>query len=401
MASLPLEIADLIREHGADYVASRGGRIPTSHWRVLRQIASCRTASLGGHLEKCDSCGHQNIAYNSCRNRHCPKCQAAARFRWLENRQRDLLPVEYFHVVFTMPKEISALALCNKELIYSTLFQTSAETLQTVSRDPKHLGADLGVLSILHTWGQNLQHHPHIHCVVPGGGLTSDRSQWISCRKGFLFPVHVLGRLFRGKFLARLRQFFDSGQLEFVGATEQFKNPKSFQRLLSAAYQKNWVVYSKPPFGGPEQVLKYLARYTHRVAIANSRLISMNSGNITFAWKDYAKGCSKRRMTLSATEFLRRFLLHVLPKGFVRIRSYGFLSNRCRRTRIECIRRLLVPNNELSRDEETSEHDESASHRPCPECKKGLMHIIGIVIPDMARFLVANKYTQSFHNPDI
>ena len=400
MATLPLEVADIIREYRSDFVASRGGKIPTAHWRVLRHIASCRTASLGGHLEACDSCGHQAIAYNSCRNRHCPKCQASARFRWLENRQRDLLPVEYFHVVFTLPKEISTLALCNKELLYSALFQASAETLQAVARNPKYLGANLGVLSILHTWGQNLQHHPHVHCVVPGGGLTPDRSQWLSCRKGFLLPVRVLGRLFRGKFLARLREFYDQGRIVFAGSTSQSKSPKAFQKLLSKVYRKNWVVYSKPPFGGPEQVLKYLARYTHRVAIANSRLISMTDGNVTFAWKDYAKGCGRRKMTLSASEFLRRFLLHVLPKGFVRIRSYGFLANRCRRDRIACIRRLLMPNTEINYTEEPKGQDDGDTARPCPACKKGIMQIVGTVVPDVSISKVPRKYALPFQDPE-
>lgn len=309
--------------------------------RVLQLLAACRTAALGGHIETCDQCGHRQPAYNSCRDRHCPKCQGAARAAWLDKRRDDLLPVDYFHVVFTIPAELAQIALQNKSVVYGILFATAAETLQEIAADPKHLGAQVGCLCVLHTWGQNLMHHPHVHCVVPGGGLSPDGTSWISCRPGFFLPVRVLSRVFRGKFLQRLRQAYAAGELQFHGSLQALGTATGFARLLHESYKKEWVVYAKPPFGGSEQVLKYLARYTYRVAISNDRLLSLEQGQVTFRWKDYADGSRSKVMTLSADEFLRRFLLHVLPRGFVRIRHYGFLANCHRQEKLALCRKLL------------------------------------------------------------
>jgi hypothetical protein len=307
----------------------------------LRVLASCRTAALGGHVDECDHCGHRRPSYNSCGNRHCPKCQAAARGQWLEERRAELLPVDYFHVVFTLPAAIADIALQNKALLYDMLFRTSAETMQEIAADAKYLGGEIGFLSVLHTWGQNLLHHPHVHCVVPGGGLAPDGDRWVACRKNFFLPVRVLSRVFRGKFLERLRQAYGRGELVFYGSLARYHNSAAFRRLLNEAYRQEWVVYAKPPFGGPEQVLKYLARYTHRVAISNHRLRSMDGDQVSFEWKDYSRGQERRTMTLTAIEFIRRFLLHVLPARFVRIRHYGFLANCQREAKLEVCRDLL------------------------------------------------------------
>jgi hypothetical protein len=308
---------------------------------ALRALPSCRTAVLGGHVDECDHCGQRRPAFNSCRNRHCPKCQAAARGQWLEARRAELLPVDYFHVVFTLPAAIAEVALQNKALLYDMLFHTSAETMREIAADPKHLGAEIGFLSVLHTWGQNLMHHPHVHCVVPGGGLAPDGERWIACRKNFFLPVRVLSRVFRGKFLEQLRRAYDRGQLSFHGRLAKYRGAAVFRRLVREAYAQEWVVYAKPPFGGPEQVLKYLARYTHRVAISNQRLRSMDGDRVSFEWKDYAQGQVRRIMTLTAIEFIRRFLLHILPAHFVRIRQYGFLTNCQRQAKLQVCRRLL------------------------------------------------------------
>jgi hypothetical protein len=275
-------------------------------------------------VERCGDCGHQRIAYNSCRNRNCPKCQGLARAQWLADRQTELLDVPYFHVVFTVPEAVATIAFQNQTAVYDILFRAASETLRTIAADPRHLGAEIGFLAVLHTWGQNLLHHPHVHCVVPGGGLAPDRSRWVSCRPGFFLPVRVLSRVFRGKFLQRLREAYDRGQLQFHGSLLEQGTSTGFAKLVAESYRTEWVVYAKPPFGGPEQVWKYLARYTHRVAISNTRLLHLENGQVTFRWKDYAAGSRVRTMTLSAAEFLRRFLLHVLPTGFVRIRHYGF-----------------------------------------------------------------------------
>ena len=286
------------------------------------------------------------MVYNSCRNRHCPKCQAAARAAWLEARRSELLPVEYFHVVFTLPDAVARIAWQNKRVVYDMLFRAAADTLLEVAADPKHLGAQLGFLGVLHTWGQNLLHHPHVHFVVPGGGISPDRSKWQKCPAGFFLPVRVLSRVFRGKFLALLRGAYEQGQLAFRGDLASWGTAPGFKRIVAEAYRMEWVVYAKPPFGGPEQVLKYLARYTHRVAISNDRLLKLEDGQVTFRWKNYAAQGKKQTMTLSALEFLRRFLLHVLPRGFMRIRHYGFLANRHRESRLALCRRLLEANNQ-------------------------------------------------------
>jgi hypothetical protein len=338
---LQLEVAQIFREHGPDYRQAHAEALSRGQRRVMRAIERCRTAALGGHVEQCDACGHQRIAYNSCRDRHCPKCQSLARAQWLEDRQAELLEVEYFHVVFTVPEPIAALAYQNKKLLYDILFHVSAETLRTIAADPNHLGAEIGFLTILHTWGQNLLHHPHVHCVVPGGGISPDGSRWIGCRPGFFLPVRVLSRLFRRLFLEALQKAFNTGELQFFSRLEPLRDKAAFAAYLAAAGQPEWVVYAKAPFGGPAQVLRYLGRYTHRVAISNNRLLSLEDGRVRFLWKDYQHEGAKRVMNLEAQEFIRRFLLHVLPEGFQHIRSYGFLANRYRDAKLALCRTLL------------------------------------------------------------
>ena len=306
----PLEVADLVRAAGDTFIERSRKWITWKHVKVLLAIARCRTAMLGGHLDECTRCGHRAISYNSCRNRHCPKCQAGARERWLEKRRRELLPTQYVHVVFTLPRQLAPLALQNKKVVYDLLFRTSAETLLEVARDPKHLGAEIGFFSVLHSWSQKLELHPHVHCVVPAGGLSTDRSRWIKPRYAFFLPVKVLSRVFRGKFVAALQRAFQDGRLSFHGDWQPLTQPKYFAAWLRPLFRKDWVVYAKPPFGGPEHVLRYLGRYTHRVAISNHRLISFADQKVTFRWRDSARKNEQRRMTLSLDEFLRRFLLH-------------------------------------------------------------------------------------------
>jgi len=336
-----LEVADIFRRHGAEYRQANGATMSSGQRRVMRIIELCRTALLGGHRDQCDRCGYQRISFNSCRNRHCPKCQSLAKAKWLEARRAELLPVEYFHVVFTVPAAIARLALQNKKIVYDILFRAAAETLRTIAADPKHLGAKIGFLAVLHTWGQNLLHHPHLHCVVPGGGVSPDGCRWLSCRPGFFLPVRVLSRMFRGKFLAYLRAAFNDGELQFHGKLAPLAEVRPFANWLRAARNTDWVVYSKPPFAGPEQVLDYLGRYTHRVAISNHRLVGLENGKVTFRWKDYGHGNRIRLMTLDADEFIRRFLLHVLPKRFMRMRHYGLLSNRDRAQKLATCRKLI------------------------------------------------------------
>jgi len=340
MARSRPEVAEIIRSCGTRY--RRGHGVSPAQARVLARLPLCRTAALGGHKRRCDACGHEEISYNSCRNRHCPKCQGGARAVWLEAREKELLDVAYFHVVFTLPADLGPIALQNPRVVYGLLFRAAAETLSAVARDPKHLGAEIGFLAVLHTWGQTLMLHPHLHCVVPGGGISADGARWIPCRKGFLLPVRVLSRVFRGKFLAMLGAARDRGELQFEGRLAGLETSKEWCRLLAGVRSKKWVVYAKRPFGGPVQVLKYLARYTHRVAISNHRIVSLEEDRVVFLWKDYAQGNRKRTMSLDAEEFVRRFLLHVLPKGFVRIRNFGFLANRVRKERLERIHRLLA-----------------------------------------------------------
>ena len=332
MSRPPLEVADLVRAAGDSFIERSRKWITWKHVKVLLAIARCRTAALGGHLDECSRCGHRAISYNSCRNRHCPKCQAGACERWLEKRRRELLPTSYVHVVFTLPRHLAPLVLQNQKFIYDLLFRTSAETLLEVARDPQHLGAEIGFFSVLHTWSQKLELHPHVHCVVPAGGLSADQTRWIKPHYDFFLPVGVLGAVFRGKFYEALKCAFHEGRLNFHGDLEFLAQPKIFAAWLRPLFHKDWVVYAKRPFGGPEHVLRYLGRYTHRVAISNHRLISFADGEITFRWRDSAHRNEQKLLSLSLDEFLRRFLLHVLPKGFVRIRHFGFLANRRRAT---------------------------------------------------------------------
>ncbi|PYU98070.1 MAG: IS91 family transposase [Acidobacteria bacterium] len=342
MARSGLEVADVFRQHGPAYREANGSSMSSGQRRTMRSIEVCRTAALGGHVDGCDRCGYRKITYNSCRDRHCPKCQALARAKWLEEHRAQLLEVEYFHVVFTVPEQIASIGLQNKKVVYTILFRAASETLRRIAADPKHLGAEIGFLAVLHTWGQNLHHHPHIHCVVPGGGLSPDGHRWVASRKGFFLSVRVLSRLFRGLFLSYLQEAFDAGKLEFHGTLAALSDSDTFKDLMKSCRKTKWVVYSKPPFGGPAQVLEYLGRYTHRVAISNDRLLKFEDGTVTFRFKDYKAGNAQKTMTLTAEEFIRRFLVHVLPSGFVRIRHYGFLANRGRAAKLGLCSTLLA-----------------------------------------------------------
>jgi hypothetical protein len=369
MSRPPLEVADLIRTAGAAFIERSRQWISWKHIKVLLAIARCRTAALGGHLDQCTRCGHRAaISYNSCRNRHCPKCQTAARERWIAARQRELLPTRYVHVVFTLPHRLAPLALQNKKVIYGLLLRASAETLLEVARNPQHLGAEIGFFSVLHTWNQKLQLHPHVHCVVPAGGLSADHTHWVPSRARFFLPIHVLRRVFRGKFVAGLQQAFQEGQLHFQGDLTLLAQPKIFASWLRPLFRKDWVVYSKPPFGGPEYVLQYLGRYTHRVAISNHRLVTFAEGKVTFRWRDSAHHNELKLLTLSLDEFLRRFLLHVLPKGFVRIRNFGFLANRRRTTLLPLGFQLLGAAQQPHTEPEASTANESSPLWLCPQC---------------------------------
>jgi len=329
MTRLPLEVADLVRSAGTAFLERNRQWLRWTHIKVLLAIARCRTAALGGHIDECTRCGHRTaIWYNSCRNRHCPKCQTSARERWIQARRRELLPTPYVHVVFTLPPQLASLALQNKKVIYGLLLRASAETLLEVARNPSHLGAEIGFFSVLHTWNQKLQLHPHVHCVIPAGGLSRDRTRWIPSRPRFFLPIYVLRRVFRGKFVAGLKSAFQRGQLHLSGNLASLAQPKIFASWLRPLFRKDWIVYSKPPFGGPAYVLHYLGRYTHRVAISNHRLVSFEDGQVTFRWRDSAHHNEQKLMTLSLDVFLRRFLLHLLPRGFVRIRHFGFLASR-------------------------------------------------------------------------
>lgn len=334
------EVADILRVHGE---ASHGAHRPSpAQQKVMRHIMECRTAALGGHVEECDSCGHQRISYNSCRDRHCPKCQSLARQQWLEDRLERLLPAPHFHVVFTIPEELNALALANQKVVFDLLFASAAETLRQIAADRKHLGAEVGFTAVLHTWGQNLLFHPHLHCVVTGGGLSPDGQRWVAARQNFFVSVKVLGKLFRGKFLDALQKAYQAGKLRLGGSTAELAQSARWRSFLDGLYQKNWVVYAKPPFAGPEQVFRYLGRYTHRVAISNHRIVAFGNGRVTFTLKDYTEQERRKQMTLYALEFIRRFLLHVLPKGYTRIRHFGLYAGRHISTRLEAARRLLA-----------------------------------------------------------
>jgi Putative transposase/Transposase zinc-binding domain len=334
-------MADIIRTAGQPFIERSHNWITWHHLKVLEAIERCRTAALGGHRDQCSSCGYSAISYNSCRNRHCPKCQGNARHCWLEARRQELLPTPYVHVVFTLPRELAPLALQNKKVIYDLLFRTSAETLLEVARDPRHLSAQIGFFSVLHTWNQKLQHHPHVHCVLPAGGLAADHGRWIRSRRSFFLPVKVLSRVFRGKFVQALKRAFSEGQLGFHGTLKLLAQPKIFSAWLRQLFRNDWVVYAKRPFGGPEHVLRYLGAYTHRVALSNHRLVALADGKVTFRWRDSAHKNKKRLITMPVEEFLRRFLLHVLPRGFVRIRNFGFLANRHRATLLPLCSQLL------------------------------------------------------------
>src|SRR6516165_913332 len=335
-----LEVADILRAHGEAYAAHHP--VTALQAAVMRRLVACRTAALGGHVDACSRCGYTRVSYNSCRDRHCPKCQGVKRAAWLEARLERLLPVEHFHVVFTLPVALHPLVLHHPRRLYDLLFQAASQTLLTLAADHKRLGAQIGLTAILHTWGQNLLFHPHLHCVVTGGGLSPDGSHWIATRPGYLLPVKVLARLFRGKFLAGVKEAYDAGQLSFAGSVAALAEPEAFRRWLDALYRQDWVVYAKPPFGGARQVFRYLGRYSHRVAIANSRLLGLEDGQVLFRWKDYADDHRTKVMRLTADEFIRRFLLHVLPKRFVRIRHYGLLAGRNVNTRLAYCHQLLA-----------------------------------------------------------
>ncbi|MHC4986007.1 MAG: IS91 family transposase [Planctomycetota bacterium] len=377
MARPALEVADIFRDFGPAWRRANAGHISLGQLKVMSAIERCRTAALGGHVVRCEKCAHEHVAYNSCRNRHCPKCQGPAAREWLAAREAELLPVPYFHVVFTVPAEIADIAYHNKAVIYGILFKASAETLITIAADPKHLGARIGFTSVLHTWGSALPHHPHIHCIVPGGGISHDGERWVACRPDFLLSVHVLASRFRRRFLERLQEAHDGGRLHFFGDHAPLANPRTFADLLRSLRDIDWVVYSKPPFGGPEAVLTYLARYTHRVAISNSRLVACEAGNVSFRYKDYrAKGRVRyKTMTLGAHEFIRRFLIHVLPSGFHRIRHYGLFANGGRTANIARARELLGVVTPEAEPAEDSDEEVTVFPQPCP-CCGGRMIII-------------------------
>ena len=382
-ASHGVEVADIFRQHGPDYMESH--KLPRNQLRAMRAVEICRTKELGGHVDECDSCGHLEISYNSCRNRHCPKCQTWKKEKWIQDRAADLLPIQYFHVVFTIPAELNPLVQRNQKVMYNILFRSVSETLIELGNDPKRLGARIGFISILHTWGQNLMDHPHVHCVVTGGGLSPEEDKWISCRKGFFIPVRVMSELFKGKFLNYLKVAYD--KLAFPGIIGHLENPQTFESFRRQFYHKKWVVYSKPPFNGAPGVLQYLGRYTHRIAISNERILKLEDGKVFFRWRDYADGDKTKLMALAASEFIRRFLLHVLPDRFVKIRHFGLLSNKRRKYSIGLCRLLLdLGESEMkARPKETWQEwllrvmgiDVSV----CPVCKKGRMITVEILDP--------------------
>ncbi|MGB9647043.1 MAG: IS91 family transposase [Stellaceae bacterium] len=378
-----LEVADVFHRHGADWRRANAGHVSLAQLQVMTAIEQCRSAALGGHVERCEDCGHSRIAYNSCRNRHCPKCQGAAAEDWLAAREADLLPVGYFHVVFTLPAEISPIAYQNKAVVYDLLFRTAAETLLTIADDPRHLGARIGTTAVLHSWGSTMTHHPHVHMIVPGGGISLDGRRWVRCKPGFLLPVPVLSRLFRRLFLAALADAHAAGRLAFFGEIEDFRRRKAFDAHLAPLKRKKWFVYAKPPFAGPQAVLAYLARYTHRAAIANSRLMTLDERGVTFGYKDYRRNgqARYRTMTLAAGEFIRRFLLHVLPKRFHRIRHYGLLASPGSKANIARARELIaaaLPPANPPQTHDTAEPDATTDHRPPCPCCGGRMIIVEV-----------------------
>src|SRR5215472_16069331 len=382
-----LEVADVFRRYGEAYRQDNGASLSMAQRRVMTAIEVCRTAVLGGHLEQFDHCGHQRNAYNSCSDRHCPKCQSFARAQWLEDRRSELLDTQYFHVVFSVPDQIATIAYQNKTELYGILFRATAETLRTIAADPKHLGAEIGFFSVLHSWGSNLLHHPHLHCVVPGGGLSADSTHWISCKPGFFLPVRVLSRLFRRLSLEYLQNAFDAGKLQFFAGLEKLRDCGEFGCYLAPLRKAEWVVYAKRPFAGPQQVLDYVGRYTHRVAISNHRLLDVADGQVRFQWKDYRHQGQQKTMTLSAEEFIRRFLLHALPDGFQRIRYYGLLGNRHRQEKLARCRELLgmaAPLGAPPLGDYQDQHERltGSSLRECPLCHRGRMLMVEILSPN-------------------
>src|SRR6266550_205184 len=384
MSRPTLELADIFRQHGPAY--RQAHPLPLYQHRLMQAIETCRTAVMGGSVEWCDHCQYMHIRYRSCRNRHCPKCQGAAREKWLQQRQSELLPSEYFHVVFTLPEPIAAIAFYNKELVYDLLFAATAETLLTIAGDPRHLGVEIGFFAVLHSWGQNLHFHPHLHCVIPGGGLSADHDRWIQGRRRFLLPVKILSRFFRRVFLDALEKAHAAGELQFFGELESLRDPQAIARYLAPLRQREWVVYAKAPFGGPQHVLEYLGRYTHRVAISNRRLLALEQGHVSFQWKDYRDGQKQKVMTLSAEEFIRRFLQHALPPGFQRIRYYGFLANCHRAAKLDLCRRLLATacSDLLPQPDQCREFLVAVTGsqlRLCPQCHVGILACIPFLPP--------------------
>ena len=383
----PLEVADIFRSHGPEYREAHGHEMPPRQLRAIRAIEVCRTAELGGHVEECDHCGALRISYNSCRNRHCPKCQCLDKERWLEARKKDLLPTQYFHLVFTLPEGLRPLALRNQNVLYSILFKAVSETLKELAADPKYLAAEVGFIAVLHTWSQTLMDHPHLHCIVTGGGLSPDGKKWIPCKKDFFIPVKVLSRLFRGKFLAYLKEAREKGELAFPGNIAHLKEGQSFNAILQDLYDREWVVYCKPPFSSAETVMDYLGRYTHRVAISNDRLVRMQKDQITFRYRDRSKNDTIRLMTLDASEFIRRFLLHILPDGFMKIRHYGILSNRNRKKKLALCKKLLGVDHLQEHEKEKESWQELLARitgqdpRICPCCGKGKMVLKEVLHP--------------------
>jgi len=380
------EVADIFRQYGPQYRQSH--QLPRNQRRVMGAIVDCRTSALGGHKDKCDSCDHIEISYNSCRNRHCPKCQFLKKEKWIEARAEDLLPITYFHVVFTMPAELKPLVLRNQKVMYDILFRSVSETLIELADDPKHLGARIGFMAILHTWGQNLMDHPHVHCVVTGGGLSDGRDRWVLCKKKFFIHVKVMSKMFKSKFLDYLKDSYTSGELLFPGVINHLKERHAFERLRRPLYYKKWVVYCKPPFNGVEGVFEYLSRYTHRIAISNNRILKVENGEVSFLWRDYADGDKVKTMTVDALEFIRRFLLHVLPDGFVKIRYYGLLANRNRKNNIILCRELLGTSKIEAKDNDIPETWQEHLLRvsgvdvtKCPVCKKGRMCTVEVLYP--------------------
>jgi hypothetical protein len=372
-----LEVADVFRQHGEAFLKRWGHTVSPQQRKALRDIGACRTAALGGHIEQCDHCSHRVIAYNSCRNRHCPKCQSSARDHWLAERAKELLPVPYCHVVFTVPQALAPLALQNQRLFYGLLFRAISQTLLETAADPRLLGVQIGFLAVLHTWSQNLLLHPHVHCVVPAGGIAPDGVEWIRCRRKFFLPVRVLSRLFRGKLLAFLRDTYARGKLQLRGQLAALTNPARFRAWLWTLKKSDWVVYAKRPFGGPEHVLKYLARYTHRVAISNGRLLRLEDGRVSFCWRDSKDNNRPKTMALDAVEFIRRFLLHILPPGFVKIRHFGFLANRNRSVQLDLCRKLLAATEPAEPPAGLlTVQQKRAAERRCPTCQIGTLRIV-------------------------